>query len=56
MMQSVNRIFTNQHKKAIAWDMLERYTGSPPELFKKQIILTNFDYYLKRFSSLFGEH
>ncbi|MBI3534527.1 MAG: AMP nucleosidase [Deltaproteobacteria bacterium] len=34
--------------------MLERYTGSPPERFKKQIILTNFDYYIERFYNLCG--
>lgn len=36
--------------------MLERYTGSPPEDFGKQIILTNFDYYLERFDSICGDH
>lgn len=35
--------------------MLERYTGSPPDAFKKQIILTNFDYYLERFHNLCGD-
>jgi len=35
--------------------MLERYTGSPPEAFGKQIILTNFDYYLERFHNLCGD-
>ena len=35
--------------------MLERYTGSPPEQFGKQIILTNFDYYLERFHTLCGD-
>lgn len=34
--------------------MLERYTGSVPERFRKQIILTNFDYYLERFNTLCG--
>ena len=49
-----NRIYSNQLKHAIARDMLERYTGSPPEAFGKQIILTNFDYYLERFHSISG--
>lgn len=40
---------TNKAKKAIARDMLERYTGSPLKAFRRRIILTNFDYYLKRF-------
>ena len=35
--------------------MLERYTGSPPERFRKQIILTNFEYYLERFHNLCGD-
>ncbi len=34
--------------------MLERYTGSPAKDFRKQIILTNFDYYLERFHTLCG--
>ena len=44
-----NRIFNNAHKRKIAVDMLERYTGSPIVSFRKQIILTNFDYYVERF-------
>ncbi|MBI2082593.1 MAG: AMP nucleosidase [Deltaproteobacteria bacterium] len=43
---------SNLAKKKIARDMLERYTGSPLAAFRKQIILTNFDYYLKRFTEL----
>jgi AMP nucleosidase len=50
-----NRIHTNVKKAKIARDMLERYTGSPPEAFGKQIILTNFDYYLERFHNLCGD-
>ena len=50
-----NRIYTNRFKHKIARDMLERYTGSAPELFGKQIILTNFDYYLERFHNLCGD-
>lgn len=46
-----NRVFTSVAKKRIASDMLERYTGSPLKDFRKQIILTNFDYYLQRFKA-----
>lgn len=47
-----NRIFNNQRKRQIAVDMLERYTGSPAKQFRKQIILTNFDYYIERFKNI----
>jgi len=47
-----NRIHENKRKLRIAKDMLERYTGSPVERFKNQIILTNFEYYLERFHNL----
>jgi AMP nucleosidase len=50
-----NRIYTNSKKAKIAKDILERYTGSPAEHFRKQIILTNFDYYLDRFNTLCGD-
>lgn len=50
-----NRIYSNRHKHKIALDMLERYTGSPPEVFGKKIILTNFDHYLDRFHSTCGD-
>lgn len=50
-----NRIYTNAKKLKIARDMLERYTGSPPELFRRQIILTNFNYYMERFNNLCGD-
>lgn len=50
-----NRIYANPAKLKIALDMLERYTGSAPEKYQKQIILTNFDYYLERFHTLCGE-
>ncbi len=50
-----NRIYSNTLKHKIARDMLERYTGSPPEDFGKQIILTNFDYYLERFHHICGD-
>jgi AMP nucleosidase len=51
-----NRIYTNEFKHKIARDMLERYTGTSPERFGKQIILTNFDYYLERFHNLCGDY
>lgn len=49
-----NRIYANAKKRKIAEDMLERYTGSPLSHFRKQIILTNFDYYLDRFDKICG--
>lgn len=49
-----NRIYANSKKLAIARDMLERYTGSPINEFEKQIILTNFDYYIERFEYICG--
>lgn len=52
---NTNRVYSNPKKAKIAHDMLERYTGSAPELFRKQIILTNFDYYLERFNALCGD-
>ena len=50
-----NRIYSNKKKFKIALDMLERYTGSEPSKFRRQIILTNFDYYLERFHNLCGD-
>lgn len=50
-----NRVYSNVRKARIARDMLERYTGSAPEKFQKQIILTNFGYYLERFHHLCGD-
>jgi len=47
-----NLIYANPAKWKIAADMLERYTGTAPEDFKKQIILTNFQHYLDRFATL----
>ena len=52
---SDNRIYTNAAKRRIAIDMLERYTGSDLKDFQKQIILTNFDYYMERFHKLCGD-
>ncbi len=45
-----DRIFNNKRKHKIAQDMLERYTGSPYQQFRKQIVLTNFNYYLEHFT------
>jgi AMP nucleosidase len=50
-----NRTYNNPKKLKIAHDMLERYTGSEPARFKKQIILTNFEYYLERFHTICGD-
>ena len=47
-----NIIYANPEKWRVAADILERYTGTPPEAFQKQIILTNFAYYMERFSVL----
>ena len=46
------RIHGNEDKKKIARDMLERYTGHDLKDFQKQIILTNFHYYVERFNIL----
>lgn len=46
------RIHGNEEKKKIALDMLERYTGHRIQDFQKQIILTNFHYYMERFQEL----
>jgi AMP nucleosidase len=55
LIPNTNRIYVNPGKYKIARDMLERYTGSPADRFRKQIILTNFDYYLERFYNLCGD-
>ncbi len=46
------RIHGNDEKRKIAQDMLERYTGHELKDFQKQIILTNFHYYVERFNVL----
>ncbi len=46
------RIHGNDEKRRIAIDMLERYTGHNFEDFQKQVILTNFHYYVERFNVL----
>lgn len=44
------RTWNNPKKHYIAKNMLERYTGSKAKDFQKHIILTNFEYYMHRFS------
>ena len=50
LIENTNKIYTNKRKQKIAQDILERYTGSTLKQFQKQIILTNFQYYLDRFA------
>lgn len=54
LMQSM-RIHGNEEKRRIAIDMLERYTGHNFEDFQKQIILTNFHYYVERFNAILDD-
>lgn len=49
---SANLIYANPEKWKIAADILERYTGTAAGKFQKQVILTNFGYYLERFMHL----
>lgn len=49
-----NRIFSNAEKHKIAASMLERYTGCQPKDFQKQILLTNFHYYMQQFCKITG--
>ena len=51
---NANRIFSNEQKRTIATNMLERYTGSDKELFQKQVLLTNFDHYMSQFCKITG--
>ncbi len=46
------RIHGNEAKRKIAVSILERYTGHSLKDFRKQIILTNFHYYVERFNSI----
>src|ERR1035437_3189292 len=48
------RTWNNPKKLAIAKNMLERYTGSSIKDFQKHILLTNFEYYMDRFSKRFN--
>lgn len=52
--RSVNRnlIYNNAEKWEIGRQILERYTGTPPEGMQKQILLTNFEHYSERFTSM----
>lgn len=47
-----NLIYNNPEKWRIAREILERYTGVGPEAVQKQILLTNFQYYLDRFENM----
>lgn len=47
-----NLIYNNPEKWRIGREILERYTGAAPEAFQKQVLLTNFQYYLDRFESM----
>ncbi|MBL6988639.1 MAG: AMP nucleosidase [Bacteriovoracaceae bacterium] len=49
------RIHGNEAKKKVAIDMLERYTGHTLDMFHKHIIITNFNYYTKRFCSILDD-
>jgi AMP nucleosidase len=49
------RIHGNKEKRRIAVDMLERYTGHSFKDFQKQIILTNFHYYIERFNHILSD-
>lgn len=51
---NANRIFSNEKKRTIAENMLERYTGSLRKNFQKQILLTNFEHYMKQFKKITG--
>ena len=47
-----NLIYNNPEKWAIGREILERYTGAAPEAIQKQVLLTNFQYYLERFEGM----
>jgi len=47
-----NLIYNNPEKWRIGREILERYTGAAPEAFQKQVLLTNFQYYLDRFEGM----
>lgn len=50
-----NLIYNNPEKWRIGREFLERYTGTAPEAFEKQVILTNFHHYAERFTALAGD-
>lgn len=47
-----NLIYNNPEKWRIGREILERYTGAAPEAIQKQVLLTNFQYYMDRFGSM----
>ncbi len=50
--QNTNLIYGNPEKWRIGREILARYTGTSPDAFQKQVLLTNFEYYMERFSVL----
>ena len=55
LLELSKRIHGNSAKKQIAIDMLERYTGHDIKDFQKQIILTNFHFYVEQFNVAFSD-
>ncbi len=49
---NMNLIYNNPEKWEIGRQILERYTGTPPEGMQKQVLLTNFEYYSERFGRM----
>lgn len=45
-------IYNDPEKWRIGAEIVERYTGTPPEKMQKQILLTNFEYYSERFGAM----
>lgn len=45
-------IYNDPEKWRIGAQIVERYTGTPPEKMQKQILLTNFEYYGERFETM----
>jgi AMP nucleosidase len=50
-----NAIYANVDKWRVGADILARYTGTEPQAFKKQVVLTNFHHYLERFVAIAGD-
>jgi AMP nucleosidase len=55
LLSKSNLIRMNEQKAHIARDMLERYTGHDITKIRKQVILTNFHYYVERFNTLLDD-
>ena len=55
LLELSKRIHGNSAKRLIAIDMLERYTGHEIKRFQKQIILTNFHFYVEQFNKSFDD-